>query len=568
MFVKIINPNVNITAIDYYIKNYRNQNEAIPPEFAHSVLEKTNHLGNIKIILKYIQNLPEEEQLKYKDFVISAIEGRNQSPNNFTVLKQLAITGGYQNEFDEANKKEKLYEITDGCGTYVTTPDELVDAIDQRAPNIIARIDCKDSLVVIDHIDFRNVKELKIYNERMLRLPKNNFPEFLNLSQCRSMTDLDDMDFSNVKKISLSKTCGISKIKEFPEEVDVSQCEELRIIESNLSNINFSKMKKLRRIILEKAYNFPESLDFSECIKVDIENCNLEKVKEIILSEKTKEISLCLSENIPENIDVSMCDIVKLADCNLTNIKNLKFKNGSRVRFTSPIKQTILPSDLDVSMCDYVDFQFCDMSGLTNLRFKDGAEVVLGKILPQNLDISNCSSIETHVVHLDLIETTKFKDCKKIKFKGSFPQRYVLDLTAFSIVELLTCHLKYVKNIKFKKGAIVNMAYTELANNNIDFSQCSKVNLSHTDLNHITLNFAKDAEVDLSFCHNFPERLDLSMCKKANLTGAELYKVKQITFKNEAQKTEFFKGCSFFSGEIIYTEHPQQNIIQQKELEL
>ena len=53
------------------------------------------------------------------------------------------------------------------------------------------------------------------------------------------------------------------------------------------------------------------------------------------------------------------------------------------------------------------------------------------------------------------------------------------------------------------------MAYTELANNNIDFSQCSKVNLSHTDLTHITLNFAKDAEVDLSFCHNFPERLDL-----------------------------------------------------------
>ncbi len=566
MFVPIINAEIGAIQIDAYIKQYRNLYKAISPEFAHSVLEKTNHIANIKIILGYIQNLPEEEQLKYKDFVISAIEGREQSPNNLSILEQLATKGGYKKEFDEANKKEKLYEVSDSCGTYVTTSEELIDAINQRAPNIIARIDCKDYMVVIDHIDFRNVKELKIYNERMLRLPKNNLPEFLNLSQCSSVTDLDYMDFSNVKKISLSKACSISEIKEFPEEVDVSQCEELRIIKSNLSNINFSKMKKLRRIILKEAYNFQENLDFSECIKVDIEDCNLEKVKEIILSEKTKEISLCLSENIPENIDVSMCDIVKLAGCNLTNIKNLKFKNGSRVRFDGGGKETILPSDLDVSKCDYVNFRFCDMSGLTNLRFKDGAEVVLGKILPQDLDISNCSSVETHVDHLALIEKTKFKDCKKIKFQGYFPEMYVLDLRAFQIVDLETCQLKLIKKIKFQKGSDVNMRTTDISGSEIDFSQCSKVNLRHVDLCLKPLNFAKDAEVDLAFCHNFPERLDLSMCKKVDLTGAELYKVKQIRFKNEAQKTEFFKGCSFFSGKIIYTEHQQQNIFQQKEL--
>jgi hypothetical protein len=105
------------------------------------------------------------------------------------------------------------------------------------------------------------------------------------------------------------------------------------------------------------------------------------------------------------------------------------------------------------------------------------------------------------------------------------------------------------------------MRHTDISNmSEIDFSQCSKVNLSYVDLCLKPLKFAKDSEVNLSFCHNFPEQLDLSMCKKVNLTGAELYKVKQITFKNEAQKTEFFKGCSFFSGEIIYTDYQQQNI--------
>ena len=160
----------------------------------------------------------------------------------------------YKKEFDKANEKEKLYEPTDSCGTYVKTAAELVDAINQRAPNIIARIDGEDKIVRIDDIELDRVKELKIYNVRDLRLYEKRLPEFLDLSQCDAMIDLEGKDFSKVKKISLPKRCDLSNIAIFPEIVDASQCEGLRAIKSNVRKLDFSKMKKDTTIAKQGIY--------------------------------------------------------------------------------------------------------------------------------------------------------------------------------------------------------------------------------------------------------------------------------------------------------------------------
>ncbi|MBQ2883814.1 MAG: pentapeptide repeat-containing protein [Alphaproteobacteria bacterium] len=560
MFVEITNIDIGAIAIDYYIKNYRNQTNAIPPEFALSVLEKTNHIGHLKTILNYINKLSEEEQLKYKDFVLSAIEGRKQGRTVKASLENLAIKGGYKKEFDEADKKEKFYEPTDCCGTYVRNVDDLEKALSKRAKNIIARIDCEQKILNLSSVYLDMLKELKIYNEHSLILPETYLPEFLDLSQCETFIDLEKRQLSNCKRIKLPSVCDLSNIKEFPDDMDVSQCTEIRMFQSNLEKIDFSKMKKLSRIHLDSSYNLPEYMDFSNCWNVSLDNCNLEKVKEIKFSEQTKQVSFCYAENIPENLDISMCDIVRLGGTDLTKIKHLKFKKDSRIYFNHSHNKTIFPHDLDVSMCSYVNFEFCDMRSLQYLKFRDGAEVVLGKNLPPNLDVSNCSFVQIQAQHMDKIETTKFKKDSKVKFKGLFPVLDILDLSHLSSVDLESCNFEQVKKIRFKQGSTVNLKRADIRKCNIDFSPCAKVNLYGVFLHENPLSFAQDAEVDMGLCQAFPEKLDLSMCKKVNLNGASLHGVKQVILKNSKQKDEFFEGCCFFSGKFIYTEEPQQTI--------
>lgn len=560
MFVEITNTNVSIAAIDYYIKNYRNQNKAIPPEFALSVLEKTNHVGHLKTILNYIKTLTENEQIKYKEFVLSAIECRKHTNSVKTILENFATRGGYKQEFDEADKKEKFYEPTDCCGTYVRTIQELNEAITQRVQNIIARIDCEQKILNLSSMYLDLLKELKIYNEHGLTLPETYLPEFLDLSQCRTFIDLEKRQLSRCKKIKLPAVCDLSNIKEFPENMDVSQCTEIRIFQSNLEKIDFAKMKNLSRIHLDFSYNLPEYIDFSNCWNVSLDNCNLKDVKEIKFGEKTKQVSFSYAENIPENLDLSMCDIVRLGGTDLTKIKHLKFKKDSRIYFNHSHNKTIFPHDLDVSMCSYVNFEFCDMRSLQHLKFRDGAEVVLGKNLPKNLDVSNCSFVQIQAQHMDKIETTKFKKDSKVKFKGLFPVLDILDLSHISSVDLESCDFEQVKKIRFKQGSTVNLKRADIRKCNIDFSPCAKVNLHGVFLHENSLSFAQDAEVDMGLCQAFPEKLDLSMCKKVNLNGASLHGVKQVILKNSKQKDEFFEGCCFFSGKFIYTEDPQQTI--------
>ena len=88
MFVAIDNTDMNVYQVDRWIKDTRDADrDIITPEFAMEVLSKTNHIANIKTVIRNIKaqcidenkKLVPELVLPYRDFILSCVDGREQS---------------------------------------------------------------------------------------------------------------------------------------------------------------------------------------------------------------------------------------------------------------------------------------------------------------------------------------------------------------------------------------------------------------------------------------------------------------------------------------------------------
>ena len=91
MLVKIDNKDMDAFKIENWINETRDANGGvISPEFAMEILSKTNFYGHIKLIVNSIEKLPVEEQKKYKDFVLAAIDEREQKGDALKGLRALA----------------------------------------------------------------------------------------------------------------------------------------------------------------------------------------------------------------------------------------------------------------------------------------------------------------------------------------------------------------------------------------------------------------------------------------------------------------------------------------------
>ena len=122
-FVFIENNGDSICKTDYWIKKTRNESkdEKITPDFAMQVLTKTNHSGHIKTIL---YNIGEKcasikDRLEYKEFVLSAVDGREQTKEIKEYLRDLAVEAEYVKEFDEADGRDKFYGTKEINGSFV-----------------------------------------------------------------------------------------------------------------------------------------------------------------------------------------------------------------------------------------------------------------------------------------------------------------------------------------------------------------------------------------------------------------------------------------------------------------
>ena len=327
MFVDIENPKsplkvTNIlTAYDkgVVIKGVRQSPQKLTPEVCLDILKSTNYPRCIRDILQLIAKLPDEEQVQFKDVVLSCFDNREQPTDIFQLGQEIAEKSGYGIEFAKAQKikeGEYLYSVADAQKCYMCFKSEFTN------------------------------EDFSAYDKVM---------------------------FLSDKKIQFGKDVKFPKNMEFPNSPDVSFYEEYENPEFDLQGVQSVCFKEGAKVNLQSVENLPSNLDFSQCDEVVLSKCDLSQQTNLRFKEGAKAI-LEYAYNLPENLDVSMCAEVDLIGCNLSSQPNLRFKDGAKVSLHEAYN---LPANLDFSQCDTVNLSDCNLDNQPNLRFKDGAKVDL-----------------------------------------------------------------------------------------------------------------------------------------------------------------------------------------------
>lgn len=297
MLVKIDNKDMSESAVLAWINRTRNAtvDKKISPEFALEILSKTNFYGHIKLIVNSIEKLPVEERKKYKDFVLAAIDEREQKGDALKGLRALADVCGVRDEFETLNKKLKFYSRKDCCISYVTvhTRKEF-EALDGKFLRVIFdnsnNYDFDVDLQHLDRCDLTGIKELKFAPDAMAYFDRaKKMPKIIDASQCL-WVKVDDSDLIRVEDFKLGNCvdvafCGCSNL---PKNLDVSGCTNVEFTGCDLKRVKELKFKKGANVSLEGSYNLPKVLDFSECSKLNLEDCDFEGVKQVKFKNKAQ----------------------------------------------------------------------------------------------------------------------------------------------------------------------------------------------------------------------------------------------------------------------------------------
>ena len=406
--------------IDIFIKKMRKK--GFTPNHAKHILSLTNHHANIKQILKEIYKLPTiQERLKFKFFVLGAIDSRETTPNTYNSLKQLAIEGNYLEEFEKSDAKRKLYSPTDCC---------------------LISIPAIDNIVSVTFSDLSSYKKLKII--------RDNLPSYVRFLASNKLPEI--CDFSDVEEIDLS--CAIFE----KNNKLIFKKNSTVIFEKNISNIITT-------------LPLPEVLDLSNCNQVYLRNSSLKSANKIILNNVSS-IHLEHSFNIPDDIDFSSCDFVFLNDAIITNINNLSFKKDS----TLELEGNTIPAHLDITNCanvtmDSVSFDFNDA-----LTFSDKKSVSLKYIDVDNKTVAfdKIKNLELIGMQLKNVNSLSFNEVETLTFNDidSFPT--TLDLSNCRDVFFTdNCDFSNIKTIILKNKAQLQHL-EELASQDFDYIRPSE----------------------------------------------------------------------------------------------
>ncbi len=415
MFVEITKKDNNSPiGMDALFKKQRE--EGITPEFAMEVLESTNHYGNIKKVAKYILSLETvEERLAYKDFVISAVDGRETTPDGFDMLYMLARDGGYNKEFFEAYNNPKQYDIN-YCNLMTQTI--ICKSEHDDLPQDVREFD----RVVLDYsvytsgranpsiefackeCCFKNISNIRVSQHAKGYIGAEKF-RFSNIGSVEhhigegtkfvEYTDCGFVKFdvynNNRHNAEDSEIVGknVDKIlmlhngfwQERNIKCNFENVSELELCDFDLSLTDLNSFKGLKNISFRYCSDFPKKLDFSSLDSVSMlckSNSRFECVEEIKFKEGAK---FCMEPyifddggtdkiEIPPHIDFSKCSEVTLSG-SLAQYDTLSFGEGAKVNFVWVEK---FPKVLDVSMCDEVIFRR-KIDNVNNVIFKDMAQL-------------------------------------------------------------------------------------------------------------------------------------------------------------------------------------------------
>ena len=441
MFVDIENPKsplkvANIlTAYDkgVVVKGVRQPKEKLTPEVCLDILKSTNHPRCIQNMLQLIAKLPDEEQVQFKEVVLSCFDNREQPKPVLDVGQELAEKSGYGIEFAQVQKiKEGLFLSSDAVA--------------------LKCLMCKES-------------------------------EFTN----EDFSAYDKVIFLSDKKIQFKSQLKLyvkfPKNMEFPNSLDVSFYDENGWGGLNLLGVQSIRFKEGAKVNLKGAKNLPDNLDVSQCLEVNLSECDLKGLSHLCFKDGA-EVDLKDAKNLPADLDFSRCVMVDLLGCNLRKQLNLRFKDGAKVDLERAKK---LPPNLDFSCCADISLRSSDLSEQSNLRFMEGASVDLSgvKNLPANLDFSQCNEVWLCDCDLSGQPNPRFKNGAKVVMQSAYNFSEKIDFSLCSEVVLNCCDLKDVSYLCFKDGAIVDLTFAYNLPENLDVSMCAKVDLDECDFSTV-----------------------------------------------------------------------------------
>ena len=316
------------------------------------------------------------------------------------------------------------------------------------------------------------------------------FPEVLDLSMVETVY-LSCCDLSGVKEIKFKDGGGVSlkNVKNLSPDIDLSMIGIINASGLDLSYMDempkawtlcwidedtcFPKKGIIKNVVKYEPWNTIP--DYTYIVGRNISNCEEVKfdpdIKKVVFDKRTK---------FPEKLDLSTVDEVDLSCCDLSKVKEIKFKKGAKVCLKN-VKN--LSPDIDLSMIGDIDIRGLDVSymeerptGWDKVKF-DGNTILpkkmvfsAGEVNISGKNIANCEEV--------IFEPT----VKKVAFTSDtiFPEK--LDLSTVDEVYLRNCDLSGVKEIKFKKGAKVNLSFAKNVSSNIDLSNIEDIDISGVDL--------------------------------------------------------------------------------------
>lgn len=395
----------------------------INPFVCLNMLQCTNFKRHIRAMLQCIAELPEAEQVQFKDVVLACVDRREQPDDILQMVQNLAKTSHYENELLEAQKIKE--------GEFLLSSSNLVRGLASSKGHFFEN-------------DLSSYGKLICLNEREVQFWKD------------------------VK---------------FPEVIDVSRCSEVMFEWCDFNGVSSVLFKDGARALFFDDKNLPKDLDVSMCSDVNFSNCDLEGWTQLPLRDGAR-IDLRQVKNLPANLDVSMCSEINLVGCDLANQSNLRFKDGAMINLS---KAYHLPKNLDVSMCDGVEMCHCDLSELNDIRFKDGAKVSLWQAtnLPKNLDVSMCSEINLVWCDLANLSHLRFKDGAQVymSYAQNLPPN--IDVSPCARLEWRGCDLKNQDDLVFRPGAYVILREAKNLHGKLDLSMCDYVQLADNDMHGV-----------------------------------------------------------------------------------
>ncbi len=544
---------VSVFALDAWINEARKDGFSL--DEAMSILKKTNHYGIIKKVIKEINRCKtKEERLAFKEFVLSAVDGRKTTPDAFEGLFKLAQEGGYAREFLDVFTKEKIYE----------EKDENVKAFIAGVTKIknYSSVDLSEYDIFIGKSDKDEFRAF-VLDKRTGDCGSRyyiNYPKRCVFRNCEEVKFSSRDDYSMIEKLALEgvKSVSFNGVKKMPKWIDVSTCKEVDFCGCDLSGLSGLKFMDGAKVIFSRGTKFPKVLDLSNIDEVDLSNCVFSGVEEIKFKEGAK-VKFNRAENLPTNIDFTLFSEVSLDGCNLKDFSDVQFRDGAKVNLSyvknAPkginlsklssvdLKGSDVDTGVDFSSLDEVDLSGQDLSNWDNMIFKEGAKVNLrgAKNFPKVLDLSKIIVEDMRGCDFVGVEEIKFGKSSTILLEEAINLPEVLDFSEAVKVKLNYCNLSKVKDIKFKQGADICFDYTILPEK-LDLSMVTVsnkydhlYNFRESNFKYVKeIKFREGEKAKFYYVREFPKEIDLSALEKIDFYDVDWSNTEKIKYHENA----------------------------------